>query len=131
MTHAGRFGLLGVAITLVIALVACSQAADPATPVADVKSQSGSIFRGGKQERVPGEYLVMLSAGTDKQALTEVYDRYGIKEIRAMSNGVFLLRLSEDPGPETIEGRIQGDARFKAVQPNYVYRINRPGMKAD
>ena len=66
-----------------------------------------------------------------KKVLAEVYGRYGIKEIGPLGNSVFLLTLTSDPGPQVVADLIHGDVRFKAVQPNLIYRIKQPGKKAE
>ena len=77
---------------------------------------------GKSQQRVPGQYLVTLAAGADVKAIAEVYGRFGIKATRDLGNSLFLVTLTEDPGPAEIEKLGRGNARIKAVQPNYVYR---------
>jgi hypothetical protein len=77
---------------------------------------------GKSQQRVPGQYLVTLAAGAEARAINDLYGRFGIKSMRETVKGVFLVTLTEDPGPAEIEKLGRGNARIKAVQPNYVYR---------
>ena len=75
-----------------------------------------------RQTRVQGEYLVTVAAGADVKAIADLYGRFGIKGIKDLGNNVFLVTLTEDPGPEAMEKLRGGNAHIKAVQPNYVYR---------
>jgi len=74
------------------------------------------------QTRVPGEYLVSLTAPAERKAITDIYGRFGIKDIKDLGHNIFLLTLTEDPGPATMEELRGGNTRIKSVQPNYVYR---------
>ena len=77
---------------------------------------------GKSQQRVPGQYLVTLAAGAEARAINDLYGRFGIKSLRETMKGVFLVTLTEDPGPAEMEKLRGGNAQIKAVQPNYVYR---------
>lgn len=91
---------------------ACSQ-----TP-----SEPAPVGFSSRQTRVPGEYLVTLAAGADAKAIDDLYGLFRIKGIKDLGNNVFLVTLTEDPGPEKMQ-KLRGEsARIKAVQPNYVYR---------
>jgi hypothetical protein len=72
--------------------------------------------------RVRGEYLVSLTAGADAKVIRDVYAKFGIKALKDLGNGVFLLTLNDDPGIETIEKLAQRHPPIKAVQPNYTYK---------
>jgi hypothetical protein len=71
---------------------------------------------------VQGEYLVTVAAGSDIKVVLELYGRLGIKGSKDLGSNVFLVTVTEDPGPETMEKLGAGSAHIKAVQPNYVYR---------
>jgi len=102
-----------------LAAPACSQTArEPAIAPMDFSS---------RQTRVPGEYLVTLAAGAEVKAAADLYGRFGIKGIQDLGRNVFLVRLTEDPGPARMEELLGQSAQVKAVQPNFVYRINGPG----
>lgn len=58
---------------------------------------------GSQQTRVPGEYLLTLAARAEVRAIADLYGRFGIKGIKDLGNNVFLVTLSEDPGPEMME----------------------------
>jgi hypothetical protein len=91
-----------------------SSPANPQTAPAGASSQ---------QTRVPGEYLITLAAHADVKAIADVYGRFGIKGIKNLGSNVFLVILTEDPGPAAM-GNLGGEnPRIKAVEPNFVYRI--------
>jgi hypothetical protein len=80
-----------------------------------------------QQTRVAGEYLVTLAARAEVKAIADLYGRFGIKDIKDLGNNVFLVTLTEDPGPATME-KLRGEiARIKAVEPNFVYRTQGSG----
>lgn len=75
----------------------------------------------GEQARVPNEYLVTLSPGSDEGIISKHYGRFGIKYLHALEEETFLLIVSNDPGPREMEALIQDDSRIKLVQPNIIY----------
>ena len=77
---------------------------------------------GKSQQRVPGQYLVTLAPGAEANAINAIYGRFGIKSARSIGNNVYLVALTEDPGPDAMEKLRAGNAHIRAVQPNYVYR---------
>ena len=80
-----------------------------------------------RQTRLPGEYVVTLVPGADTSAIVGLYGRFGIKGMKDLGNNLFLVTLSEDPGPAKIEELRVQNAQIKAVQPNFVYRTNEHG----
>ena len=75
-----------------------------------------------QQVRVPGEYLVTLSAGGEAEVITNLYGRFGIKEMKNIGNNIFLVTLSEDPSLARMEELRAQEPRIEAVQSNLVYR---------
>jgi len=75
-----------------------------------------------QQMRVPGEYLVTLSAPAEVNAIADVYGRFGIRSIKRLGDNVFLVTLTEDPGPATMEKLRAENAQIRAVEPNLLYR---------
>ena len=110
---------LAVVVAGLAAGSACSQTPRDPAP--------GSMEFSPRQARVPGEYLVTLAAGADVRAIDALYGRFGIRGTQAMGRDVFLVRLTDDPGPARMEELRAQSAQIRAVQPNFVYRINRPG----
>lgn len=92
---------------------------DPGTPPAGAGSQ---------QARVPGEYIVTLVAPAEVKAITDLYGRFGIKEIQAIGSNVFLVILTEDPGPAAMEKVRRESTHIRAVEPNFVYRAQGGGI---
>jgi len=74
-----------------------------------------------QQTRVTGEYLVTLAPPAEVKVIGSLYGRFGIKSITNIGPNLFLVSLTDDPGPTTMEELRKGDARIKAVQPNRVY----------
>lgn len=74
-----------------------------------------------QQTRVPGEYLVTVAAGDSVKAIAGLYGQFGIKGIRDMGRNIFLVTLTEDPGPARMEQLRGENAQIQAVQPNFVY----------
>lgn len=91
-----------------------SSPAGPQTAPAGVSSQP---------TRVPGEYLITLAARADVKAIADVYGRFGIKGIKNLGSNVFLVTVTEDPGPAAMERIRWENSRIKAIEPNFVYRI--------
>ncbi len=113
-----RIGLVVAAASLV-AGSACSQTpSDPAPKPMDLSS---------RQTRVPGEYLVTLAAGADVKAIAELYGRFGIKDTQELGRNLFVVKLTEDPGPAKLEELRSQNAQIKSIQPNFVYRASGRG----
>lgn len=109
---------VAVAMTGMVAGSACGHS--PGNPGLTQKDFSS------RQTRVPGEYLVTLDEQANVKAISDLYGRFGIKGIQDLGGNIFLVTLSEDPGPDNMEELRRRDARIKAVQPNFVYRTNGP-----
>lgn len=99
--------LIALAVTLAGATAACAGGPAP-------------------QARAPGEYLVTLAAQSGPEAIVELYARFGIKAIQDLGRNVFLVSLTEDPGPDRMERLRADNARIRAVQPNFVYGTREP-----
>lgn len=80
-----------------------------------------------QQARAPGEYLVTLAAPAEVNAIADVYGRFGIRRITRLGNNVFLVTLTEDPGPTTMEKLRAQNLQIKAVEPNSLYRSQENG----
>ena len=80
-----------------------------------------------RQTRVPGEYLVTLAAGADVKAIAELYGRFGIKGTQELGRNLFVVKLTEDPGPAKLEELRSQNAQIKSIQPNFVYRASGRG----
>ncbi|MBI3529534.1 MAG: hypothetical protein HY067_16400 [Betaproteobacteria bacterium] len=117
----GGRGCIGLVVAMagLAATSACSQTPrDPAPTPMDFSS---------RQIRAPGEYLVTLAAGADVKAIADLYGRFGIKGTQGLGRNIFLVTLTEDPGPAKMEKLRGQNAQIEAVQPNFVYRGNGRG----
>jgi hypothetical protein len=110
-----RLVAFAMAVAAAAAGYACSNSpSHPQTAPAGASSQ---------QTRVPGEYLITLAAPAEVKAIADLYGRFGIKSIKELGPNVFLVTLTDDPGPATMEKLRAGNVHIKAVEPNFVYRI--------
>jgi hypothetical protein len=76
---------------------------------------------------VPGEYLVTVATPARVQAITDLYWRFGIKSLKEIAPNVFLMALTEDPGPAAIEKLRAGNVYIRAVEPNLLYQTQGGG----
>jgi hypothetical protein len=114
-----RLVALAVTLALASAAAACGSPA-PRTPQAAAPAAA-------RQNRVPGEYLVTVVARDRVAAIADLFGQFGIKDIRDLGGTVFLLLVTEDPGPARME-QVRGEStHILAVQPNLVYGTRRPG----
>ncbi|TFH33008.1 MAG: hypothetical protein E4G97_01655, partial [Deltaproteobacteria bacterium] len=93
----GMVYFIGLAVALAGAAMvsACSH-----TPG---KLQAAPAGAWSRQTRVPGEYLVTLAEGADGKAIADLYGRFGIKGTKDLGHNIFLVTLTEDPGPAKME----------------------------
>lgn len=83
---------------------------------------AGAAAGWSQQARAPGEYLMTLAAPGEVKDIADVYGRFGIRGIERLGDNVFLVTLTEDPGPATMERLRAENPRIKAVEPNLLYR---------
>ena len=113
-----------VAIAIGASAASCACRRSPSAPPASAHAATPLPGAPGATTRVPREYLVTVAAGSGEAAVREVYGRYGIARIQGLGGGVFLVTLSEDPGPEKMEELRRQDPRIRAVQPNFTYKAS-------
>lgn len=113
--------LIGLTVALAGAAAVCACGQTPGNPRA---APAGAWSR---QTRVPGEYLVTLAEGADGKVIADLYGRFGIKGTKDLGHDIFLVTLTEDPGPSRMEELRTQDAHVKAVQPNFAYRLDGSG----
>jgi len=65
-----------------------------------------------------GTILTLRYGWTDHRGLV-----IGIKSMKDLGRNIFLVTLTEDPGPSKMEELRGQNAHVTAVQPNFVYRI--------
>jgi hypothetical protein len=114
----GRLIALIIALASAAAGSACGHTPGNPGPKPDLSS---------RQTRAPGEYLVTLVPGADVKVIADLYGRFRIKTIQNLGSNIFLVILTEDPGPARMEELRGQNAHVKAIQPNYRYRTNGPG----
>ena len=117
----GIGSFIGLIVALAGAATVCACGHTPGNP------QTAPAGASSRQTRVPGEYLVTLAEGADGKVIADLYGRFGIKGAKDLGNNVFLVTLAEDPGPDRMEELRGQNASVKAVQPNYVYRLDGSG----
>jgi hypothetical protein len=117
----GMGSIIGLIVALAGIATACACGHTPGN------RQAAFAGAWSQQTRVPGEYLVTLAEGADGKAIADLYGRFGIKGTKDLGHNIFLVTLTEDPGPAKMEELRGEDARVKAVQPNFVYRFNGSG----
>jgi len=119
-----KFGMsyfIGLAAALAGAATVCSCGHTPGN------LQAAPAGAWSQQTRVPGEYLVTLAEGADGTVIADLYGRFGIKGTKDLGRNIFLVTLTEDPGPARMEELRTQNAHVKAVQPNFVYRLEGSG----
>lgn len=112
---------------IAIAMIVAGAAAGPACSSSPAGPQAAPAGASALQTRVAGEYLVTLVAGAEIKAITDLYGRFGIKGIEALGSNIYLMTVTEDPGPATMERLRAGSAHVRAVEPNFVYRTQGGG----
>ena len=111
-----------------IALVVALASAAAGTACGDTPGNSRAAASDGwsQQTRVPGEYLVTLVARNSVKAIVDLYGQFGIKGIQDLGRNMFLVTLTEDPGPARMEQLRGENAHIQAVQPNFMYGTRGP-----
>lgn len=113
---------------IAIAIIVAGAPAGPACSGSPAGPQAAPAGASEQQTRVPGEYLVTLVAPAEVKAISELYGRFGIKGIQLLGANIYLITLTDDPGPATMESLRTGNAHVKTVEPNYVVRTQGGGI---
>lgn len=105
-----HFSLL---LMLALAVGACAQ----------TRAESGAHLpsSAAQENRVPGEYLVGLVAGSDQAAVRDMFTTYGVEEWRHVRKDTYLVRLRSDPGPEALARLAKASATVRYIEPNRIY----------
>ena len=109
MTRATVAVLIGVAAA---ALLLCG-----CTGVQNTGDQAPS------QDVVPGEYIVSLKPTEDSETVRKVYGEYEIAFLNDLGRGRYLMRLSKDPGLESLKRKAAASGKIESIQPNFRYRL--------
>ena len=92
------------------------------------ESQNTSTYP-TNENRLPGQYIVTLKEGANADVLKQVFQSYGIKSMRDLSRGRYLVILEQDPGPEEMTKQTANSSEIEDVQPNYIYRTMPPAQE--
>lgn len=76
--------------------------------------------------RVAGEYIVTVRPGGSNAEVRRVFGQYGIKSVKDLGKGRFLVKVDRDPGPQAMEATSARAGSIHRAQPNYKYRIPKP-----
>ncbi len=77
-------------------------------------------------DRVPGEYLVAIQNGGDELMIRRLFAESSVQSVRPVRDDLFLILVERDPGPEAMRQTAARSQQIRNVQPNFVYRTNRP-----
>ena len=92
--------VLGMFLLLVAGgVMACAHSSKPDAS----NDQPTPATTPGNQDRVPGEYLVSVQKGGDEALIRRVFASYSVRDVRPVSDNLFLLKIDQDPGPEAIK----------------------------
>ncbi len=108
------FFIIAVGLVLFCARSAHSQRPGNLTP-----GQSKPI-----QQTVPNEYLVTVKPGHGESAARTALSSLGVREISRVSDRLFLVKVTNDPGLAEVEKLAKLTPGIEAVQPNFIYSIN-------
>lgn len=76
------------------------------------------------QAVVAGQYLITVDESCNAQCIASLISKdYTIKEVKAISNTLFLVVFENDPGLEALVSKYVNISGIKAIQPNYKYSI--------
>lgn len=79
--------------------------------------------------RVEGEYLVHLDQGHEPQPVLErAFGSYGLKDANRLEvkGVIYRIRLSRDPGLETLKEQTKTHPGILQIQPNFKYSVPQP-----
>ncbi|MDH4199629.1 MAG: hypothetical protein OEV66_04535 [Spirochaetia bacterium] len=74
------------------------------------------------KQRKLNEYLVTVKSGANEKEVRRAFAQYKIHSIAKIAERVFLIVISEDPGPEQMEKTAKTSQKIEAVQPNFLYQ---------
>jgi hypothetical protein len=123
-----RLSTAGLVCLIAMMVAACSHA--PAEKTSAATPKSARHNQADRQARVPNEYLVTLVPEAKESAISDLFGRFGIKDLHALGGDTWLLILTNDPGPGEMLDLVERDPRFERVQPNLIYWANRSSKKA-
>lgn len=106
---------MSLVVFVALSVSACMQ------PQADAELGQPETGKFAQEDRVRGEYLVRLVAGSDPAAVRELFSDYGVTQWRRIRKTIYLVRLQSDPGPDALAEVARDSASVRAVEPNRIY----------
>ena len=116
---------------VLLCIIACTLVAS-CSDSANQKSEELRTIktRPATENRVPGQYIVTLKEGISIELLQEVFAEFGVKSVKDISKGRYLITLEKDPGPEVITKQAATSSEIEYAQPNYIYRTMQPAQES-
>ncbi|MDY6933916.1 MAG: hypothetical protein SVZ03_06795 [Spirochaetota bacterium] len=116
-------------VSVILIMMCCSNTGNYNGDQPIVIKKSHNKPNQGKN-RAPGEYIVTVREGSDDSVILNSFSSYGLIRIKSIhkykGRHTYLIKLKKDPGIEELEKRIRKSDMLLHIQPNYIYRINRP-----
>lgn len=86
-------------------------------------------------DRVEGGYLIHLDSRAEYRPILEkAFGSYGLEDMDRleMEKVVYRIRLTRDPGPETLRDKAESFSAIRRVEPNFKYSIPpQPGIEGE
>ncbi len=105
--------VIGLLMMLIITLVSCVNGVQSTND-----PQAGVV----NENRVPGEYIVVIEREDAEDIIRALYSAYALQRIKDLGRGRYLINLASDPGPDIVIQHALESADVEMVQPNYRYR---------
>lgn len=77
---------------------------------------------GEAQQRVPGEYLIVLNPGAGEAAIRHAFAEHRFEIVKDLGKSRYLIRFTPDPGLEHLQEVVETDEDIRSVQSNLIYR---------
>jgi hypothetical protein len=111
---------------LILLLIIAGMCVIPATIYSETKRENMKppipLTSLKKRTVVKGEYIVTLSAGAGKNFLLYFFSKYHVVKTRKIGRGLYLIKITDDPGLDALKGYARKNEKIKDIQPNFVYR---------
>jgi hypothetical protein len=80
-------------------------------------------------DRARGEYIITVVEGIDSNEIYGLFTDHTILSLKKIKNNIYLIKLANDPGPETFRNNYINLDEIIDIQPNFKYTINPPDKK--
>ncbi|MCP4410773.1 MAG: hypothetical protein GY807_24135 [Gammaproteobacteria bacterium] len=101
----------GIVVLVVMSVTSCAETA---------QTESNPLSE--SDNRVPGEYILVLEQGDADEIVRRLYSDYTVQSIKDLGRRRFLIKLEHDPGPDIVTKKATESNDIKWAQPNYKYR---------